>query len=126
MYSLDRLTDILWGRIGLKRCDEVQKIVALEAHRFAPVYGRSPDVPIAASQFANTEMQVGLGFDVTAQADVYGRHFAYPGISPRSISTPTSFEPRIAPGLCNLTRTQATSNSSRMMPAIRSASVSTS
>ena len=109
--------------LGVQPHREVDEVRAVEAHRAAAVGRRHLDRAEARAQLVQRGAQVALRFEIGAQAQVDARH--QPGRAPRSMRTPTAFAPRTAPGLESFSRTQATPNSSRMIAAQRSASVST-
>ncbi len=124
MYTLNLVTDSQRCIFRPQANDEVQEIGTVETDRGAPVNGGYLQFTIVLLQFVDSQFQVFFRRRVAAKLEIDVNHQS--GRTPRSIKTPTSFEPRMAPGLLTRTLTHATSNSSRIIPAIRSASVSTS
>jgi len=114
--------------VGVEAHHEIQEIVPIKSDCRILVNAGFDQLAVTAPEFAEAEAQVFFGINIAAEPKVHDCHYSYPGPGrwPRSMMTPTSRAPRIAPGLLTFTLTQATPNSSSTTPAIFSASVSIS
>lgn len=104
--------------------DQIEKGIAFKPNRLGAVDGRQRKIGERTGQRSDGGTEIALRLDVASEPKTnldQEKSFA-----DRSMSTPTSLDPRIAPGLFTETRTQGTSNSVTMILAIVSAKVSTS
>src|SRR5262249_24169460 len=104
----------------------------LEPHSGIAIPRRESDIGKRLAHLLRGTSEVALGLDVAARGHKYICHGqrapADAGRSAlvRSTTTPTSRDPRIAPGLLTETRIHCSENSSRISIAMRCARVSTS
>ena len=117
--------EFLRFEIGVDADGEIEEIRSVEPDRRIAVDRRDDDVAELRAQLGERGAQVPLRLDVRTQTQVDCASCATASC-PRSITTPTAFEPRTAPGLDNFRRNHDTLNSSSTICAQRSASVSTS
>ena len=113
--------------------DEIDEVRSLEPGGAILIPGRETHVGKCSLKLASRQLPGARGArrccrrrqrPAARDASVRARACA-PQPAARSIMTPTSREPRIAPGLLTVTRTHPTPNSSRTSVAMRSARVST-
>src|ERR1700754_375720 len=113
-------------KVAVDRHGQGAEIGAIETDGRAAIHRRDIEFTEAGTQFRHRGGKPALGIDIGAKTQVGTAGSDHSGRVPRSMRTPTDLAPRTAPGLDSFNRTQATPNSSRTIPAQRSASVSTS